>query len=302
VPFFLGIDGGGSKTRCVVGDEKSLLGTGTSSSCKIQRVGEACARDALAAAIHESCVQAGISPRQIARTCAGVTGSARPEIAGVMRELISSIVGGEIEVIGDVEVAFEDAFGAGPGVLVIAGTGSIAYGRNAEAETARAGGWGHAISDEGSGYWIGAEAIRSSLRARDRGEDSKLLRELMQAIGATEVDDFIVRVNATPTPDFAALVPAVLAASDRGDVLATKVLEQSGFELARLSEVVIQRLFANSDEIPVATHGGILASSEQVKKSLVSELRSGNPHVLFPSRTIDPVRGALSRARRGLGS
>ena len=302
MPFFLGIDGGGSKTRCIVGDEKSLLGTGTSSSCKVQRVGEACARDSLAAAIHESCVQAGISPRQIARTCAGVTGSARAEIANIMRELISSIVAGEAEVVGDVEVAFEDAFGTGPGVLVIAGTGSIVYGRNAHTKTARAGGWGHAISDEGSGYWIGAEAIRAALRARDRGDDSKLLRELMQAIAAADVDDFIVRVNATPTPDFAALVPAVLAASDRGDVLATKVLEQSGFELARLAEIVIHRLFANSDEIPVATHGGVLASSEQVKKSLVSELRSRNPHVLFPSRTIDPARGALSRARRGFGS
>jgi len=302
VSFFLGIDGGGSKTRCVVGDEKSLLGTGTSSSCKVQRVGEACARDSLAAAIHESCVLAGISPRQIARTCAGVTGSARPEIAGVMQELISSIVAGEVEVIGDVEVAFEDAFGTGPGVLVIAGTGSIAYGRNTEGETARAGGWGHAISDEGSGYWIGAEAIRAALRARDRGDDSKLLRELMQAIEATNVDDFIIRANATPTPDFAALVPAVLAASDRGDVLATKVLEQSGFELARLSEIVIHRLSANSDEIPVATHGGVLASSEQVRKSFVRELRSGNPHVVFPSQTIDPARGALNRARRGFRS
>lgn len=231
-----------------------------------------------------------------------MTGSARPEIAGVMQELISSIVAGEVEVIGDVEVAFEDAFGTGPGVLVIAGTGSIAYGRNTEGETARAGGWGHAISDEGSGYWIGAEAIRAALRGRDRGDDSKLLRELMQAIEATDVDDFIIRANATPTPDFAALVPAVLAASDRGDVLATKVLEQSGFELARLSEIVIHRLFANSDEIPVATHGGVLASSEQVRKSFVRELRSGNPHVVFPSQTIDPARGALNRARRGFGS
>jgi glucosamine kinase len=228
-----------------------------------------------------------------------VTGSARPEIAGVMRELILSIVAGEIEVIGDVEVAFEDAFGTGPGVLVIAGTGSISYGRNTEAETARAGGWGHAISDEGSGYWIGAEATRAALRARDRGEDSKLLRELMQAIGATDVDDFVVRTNATPTPDFAALVPAVLAAGDRGDGLATKVLEQSGFELARLAEIVIQRLFENCEEISVATHGGVLASSEQVRKSFVGHLRSGNPHVVFTSQTIDPARGALSRAIRG---
>src|ERR1700692_2405991 len=98
--FFVGIDGGGTKTRCVVGDEKSQLGAGNSSSSKVQRVGETCARDALAAAVHEGCVQAGISPQQIARTCAGITGSARPEIAGVMRDLMTSIVGGQVEIVG----------------------------------------------------------------------------------------------------------------------------------------------------------------------------------------------------------
>ncbi len=231
-----------------------------------------------------------------------MTGSARPEIACIMRELISSIVAGEVEVVGDVEVAFEDAFGDGPGVLVIAGTGSIAYGRNGEAETSRAGGWGHAISDEGSGYWIGAEAIRAALRARDRGDDSGLLRELMAELGAADVDEFIVKVNANPAPDFAALVPAVLAAGDHGDGLATKVLEQAGFELAGVTGIVIQRLFANSEEVPVATHGGVLGSCAQVRKSLISELRRSKPQVVFPSQTINPARGALSRARRGFAA
>lgn len=300
--LFLGIDGGGSKTRCVVGDESSVLGAGSSASCKVQRVGEACARDSLAAAIHESCVQAGISPRQIARTCAGVTGSARPEIAKVMRELISSIVAGEIVVVGDIDIAFEDAFGSGPGVLVIAGTGSIAYGRNAHGDTTRAGGWGHAISDEGSGYWIGIEAVRSALRARDRGEDSVLFRELMENLGATDVDDFIVMMNAHPAPDFAAFFPVVLAASDRGDSLATSLLERAGGELCQLAEIVIQRLFANSEEIRVVTHGGVLGSSEQVRKSFIRELQSGNPGVVFPSHGVDPARGALRRAKQGFAS
>src|SRR5438046_6075315 len=107
-----------------------------------------------------------------------------------MRDLIESIVAGDIEVVGDVEIAFEDAFGDGPGVLVIAGTGSIAYGRNSEGAIARAGGWGHAISDEGSGYWIGVESVRAALQTRDREGVSELLRELMDKIGAANVDDF----------------------------------------------------------------------------------------------------------------
>jgi glucosamine kinase len=302
VSFFLGIDGGGSKTRCVVGDDNSLLGTGSSSSCKVQRVGEACARDALAAAVHEACVRAGISPRQIVRTCAGITGAARPEIAGIMRELISTIVGGEIEVVGDGEIAFEDAFGAGPGVLVIAGTGSIAYGRNGRGQTARAGGWGHAISDEGSGYWVGAEAIRAALRARDRGEDSRLLRELVDAIGARDVDEFIVRINANPAPDFAALVPVIIAEADAGGSIANKILLSAGRELASIAEVLIHRLFESYDEVSVATHGGVLTNCVQVKKSFVQQLKSQFPKCSFVSREVDPARGALARARTGFAS
>ena len=297
MPFFLGIDGGGTKTRCVVGDEKSQLGAGSSSSSKVQRVGEACARDALAAAVHEACVQAGISPRQIARTCAGITGSARPEIAGVMRNLIASIVGGEVEIVGDVEIAFEDAFGVGPGVVVIAGTGSIAYGRNSKGETARAGGWGYAVSDEGSGHWIGVEAVREALRTHDLGQHSGLLNGLMAAIAALDFDDFIVRLNGSPAVDFAPLFPIVLAASDNGDAMATEVLTRAGRELVEMAGIVIERLFGEQS-FSFATHGGVLASSTIVRRNFAQELKSRYPRAGLLDREIDPARGALERARR----
>lgn len=297
MPFFLGIDGGGTKTRCIVGDEKSQLGAGSSSSSKVQRVGEACARDALAAAVHEACVQAGISPRQIARTCAGITGSARPEIAGVMRDLMTSIVGGQVEVVGDVEIAFQDAFGTEPGAMVIAGTGSIAYGRNSKGETARAGGWGYAISDEGSGHWIGVEAVREALRARDRGERSGLMDDLMAGLGARDFEDFIVRLNGNPTVDFSPLFPIVLAASDNGDAMATEILARAGRELVEMAGIVIERLFGE-ESLSVATHGGVLASSTIVRKNFAQELKSRYSRAAYLEREIDPARGALDRARR----
>jgi glucosamine kinase len=297
MPFFLGIDGGGTKTRCIVGDEKSQLGVGSSSSSKVQRVGEACARDALAAAVHESCVQAGISPRQIAWTCAGITGSARREIAGVMQDLMASIVGGEVEIVGDVEIAFQDAFAAGPGVIVIAGTGSIAYGRNAKPETARAGGWGYAISDEGSGHWIGVEAVRAALSERDCGQHSGLLKDLMAGLGARDFEDFIVRLNGNPPVDFAPLFPIVLAASDDGDSLASEILKRAGRELAGLAGIVIERLFGKQST-SVATHGGVFASSRIVREHFEQELKSRHPRAGLLDREIDPARGALERARR----
>ena len=296
---FLGIDGGGTKTRCLLGDEIAVLGTGRSSSCKVQRVGEACAHDALAAAIHEACVQAGISPRQIARTCAGVTGAGRLEIANVTRDLLSNIVGGEIEIIGDVEVGFEDAFGPGPGVIVIAGTGSIAYGRNAAGKTARAGGWGHAISDEGSGFWIGVEAIRAALHEHDGRDNSDLLKDLIDAVGAKDFDDFVVKVNAHPQPDYASLFPVVLSAADRCDSIAAGVLGQAGVQLSKLAQTVIQRLFASVDDISVASHGGVLANSSKVRDAFARELRLQTQKVRFVDEAVDPARGALNHARRG---
>ncbi len=296
--FFLGIDGGGTKTRCLIGDENSVLGTGTSTSCKVQRVGEACARDSLSAAIHEACVQPGISPRQITRTCAGITGSGRIEIANVMRDLLSSIVGGEIEIIADVEIAFEDAFGSGPGLIVIAGTGSIAYGRNAEGQTARAGGWGHAISDEGSGYWIGREAVRLTLRQHDNENKPVLLKDLMQVIGAEGFDDFILRVNTDPQPDYAAMFPAIVAAADRGDALAKRVLHSAADELAELAKAVIRLLYQDLNRVVIAIHGGVLTNGVLVRETVMRELKTKYQQISFLSPAIEPARGALNRARR----
>lgn len=297
MPFFLGIDGGGTKTRCVVGDETSELGAATSSSSKVQRVGEACARDALAGAVNEACVHARISPRQIVRTCAGITGAARPEIAGVMRDLMASIVGGHVGIVGDIEIAFEDAFGSGLGVMVIAGTGSIAYGKNQKGESARAGGWGYPISDEGSGQWIGAEAVREALRACDRGQSSELLSDLIEKVGASSFEDFIVRLNGNPPVDFAALFPTVLAWSDRGDSSASEILTRAGRELAGIAGIVIERLF-HKQSVSVATHGGVLASSTLVRKCFAQELSARHRQAELLDREIDPARGALERARR----
>jgi N-acetylglucosamine kinase-like BadF-type ATPase len=302
VSFFLGIDGGGSKTRCILGNENSLLGSGSSTGCNVLRVGEVCAQSSLQAAIHEACVQAGVSPRDITRTCAGVAGGGRREIASILQRVLAGIVGGEVAITGDTEIAFEAAFGSGPGVVVISGTGSMAYGKNEQGETARAGGWGHAISDEGSGHWIGAAAIRAAMRARDRRERSGLLQELMDALGAKSVEELVVVVNENPEPDFAALFPRVLSAADAGDPIAGAVLKRAGSELAELAETVIRRLFNPPEQVCVATHGGVLTNSARVQDSFVEHLRAQWPAISLVPGEIYPAGAALERARRGFES
>src|SRR5207249_2821197 len=197
----------------------------------------------------------------------------------------AGMVGGHVEVVGDIEIAFEDAFAASPGVIVIAGTGSIAYGRNASGGTTRAGGWGYPISDEGSGQWIGAEAVRESLRARDRGQTSELLNDLIEKIGAKSFEDFIVRLNANPPVDFATLFPIVLASSDRGDVLASEILKRAGRELSTIAGIVIEQLFGDG-HISVATHGGIFTSSVIVREHFKRQLKSRYPRTVLIDREI----------------
>jgi glucosamine kinase len=302
VAIFLGIDGGGSRTSCVIGDETALLGSGTAGGSNVVRVGEAQAREALAAAIRQACTVASISPAQLQKTCVGVAGGARPEISEVVRRMVSEIVAGEIEVVGDMVIALEAAFGSGPGVTVIAGTGSIAYGRNFAGQTARAGGWGFAISDEGSGHWIGRAAIAAALRACDEAEaeggQSLLFESTMKAWGLTTREQFVLTANRSPAPDFAALLPAVLSAADAGDPLARTVLAQAGAELATLAKIVIRRLFPDADTVPVAMTGGVFRNSALVRQVFYNSLRSEYPRAAVNAAVVDPVRGALELARK----
>jgi len=299
VAIFLGIDGGGTKTSCVIGDEHSLLGKGTSGASNVVRVGARRARESLEAAIRQACAAANIAPTEIERTCAGIAGGARPEIAAVVRRLLSELVSGGMDVVGDMVIAMEAAFGSGPGVIVIAGTGSLAYGRNSKGETARAGGWGFAISDEGSGHWIGRSAITAAMRAYDKDAHAgPLLEHIMKSWGVTTREQLVVAANASP--DFAALLPAVLSAANAGDATARAVLTQAGAELATLAAIVIARLFGNAEVVPVAVSGGVFCHSVLARQVFEDKLRVEFPEILLSAKVIDPAMGALELARKGI--
>jgi glucosamine kinase len=298
VTIFLGIDGGGSQTSAAIGDENSLLGTGLGAGSNVLRVGEAQAGKSIATAIRQACGAAKVSPEQIKRTCIGVAGGARPETTETVRRILSELVSGEIEVVGDMVVAMEAASDGGPGVVVIAGTGSIAYGRNAAGQTARAGGWGFAISDEGSGHWIGRAAVAAVMRICDEGQSSALLENIMRVWGVITREQMIVVSNASPPPDFAGLFPAVLAAEEAGDPRAHDILAQAGVELATLAKIVVDRLFVDADPVPVAMSGGVFRNSALIRQVFYNRLRLDCSNALVNVNLIDPVGGALELARR----
>jgi glucosamine kinase len=309
VAYYLGVDGGGSKTACAVGDESSLLATVTAGPSNITRVG-AQAREALHRAIREGCAAAQIDPRQVKHACIGVAGVGRADVAETIREIVAEIIPGETEVVGDMQIALAAAFGAGPGVVVIAGTGSIAYGRNAQGSTARAGGWGFVVSDEGSAHWVGRAAVSAVLRAIDQeteqGKDAEgaaealtLFREVRAAWDLHSLDRFVRTANSGR--DLSALFPAILHAAEAGDGLAQRVLRQAGGELAQLAAIVVRRLFAERNSsvgrIPLAMAGGVFRYSTLVREVFGREVRKLDSRVEIDGQVIDPVNGALWMAR-----
>jgi glucosamine kinase len=305
VPYYLGIDGGGTKTTCAVGDDSRLLATATAGPSNIVRVGEARARESLHQAVRQACIAAGITPQQVARTCVGGSGAARPELAEIVRRALAEILPMPIEVVGDMQTALEAAFDTRPGVVVNAGTGSFAYGRNREGMTARAGGWGFAIGDEGSAHWIGREAVRAVLQASDRTsgdsrtafENMPFVEALMKTWGVTSLSDLARAANSIPPPDFAALFPAVAASEHE---LAQQVLSKAGSELAEVAAVVIRRLFVVGEvkTVPVAMTGGVFRHSILIRGDFYNELRRLDPRAEVNSNVVDPVEGALRMARR----
>ena len=265
------------------------------------RVGESQARTEIAAAIREACLAAGIASSQLQRTCVGLAGGARPEVSESVRRILAESIGGDIDVVGDMIIALEAAFGAGSGVVVIAGTGSIAYGRDPKGKTARAGGWGFAISDEGSGHWIGRSAVSAAIRASDEPdgpEGTALLDGVLKSWGLASRERLVMAANATPSPDFAALMPGVLSAADAGDLLARNVLTRAGVELAGLAVTVLCRLFP-AGAAPVAMSGGVFASSALVREVFYNSVSAKYPRSAIASTVVEPVYGALALARKG---
>ena len=298
--IFLGIDGGGTKTSCVIGDETSVLGSGTAAGSNVIRLGEAKAREALAAAIGQACAAANIKPTQIQRTCVGLAGAGRPEISNLVRRLLAELVSGESEVVGDMVIALQAAFGNGAGVMVIAGTGSMAYGRDSSGNTLRAGGWGFSVFDEGSGHWIGRSAIAAIMRDYDENaeEESVLLDNVKKSWTLSTREQLVLAANASPSPDFSALLPAVLSAADSGDALARSILTQAGTELARLAKIVIRRLFSDGEKVLVAMSGGVFSNCALVRQVFYNSLRSEYPNCSVNPTIIEAVRGALDLARK----
>lgn len=302
--FFLGIDGGGSKTECVLADESgAVLARATGPGSNLRRVSAEILQQHLQETLEALRGKAHLERLRPEVVCAGFAGAgdakARAMATEVLKELLQPRF---LYVVGDMEVALEAAVGAGRGVVLIAGTGSIAYGRNDLGQQARAGGRGVNFArrgkfmvDEGSGLDIGIRAVRAAgnpLLFWRRW--TPLARKMRQASGS----DVGLLKGAEVAFEVSALVPLVVEAAREKDARARKILEEAGDALAGLAVDVLRQLELLHTEVLVAASGGVFKESPEVLARVQAKLLKAAPRAHVELLAVSPAEGAVRLAQR----
>lgn len=301
--LYLAIDSGGTKADFVLADDTRELARVRTGTIKRMRADASAAGANLDDALTALSMQTGVSLQSIARTCIGTAGETVPLVTDWLRAEIPPRVSGELILLGDVEIALDAAFPGKPGVLVLAGTGSNVAGRDASGTLTSAGGWGPALADQGSGNKIGHEALRAIFKAIDEGRTTTLLPAILNAWQLTSVDQIVERANRIPSPDFSRLTVQVLRCAEAGDAIATQVLEREGQDLGGLVCLVIDRLKRSANDASwtpeIAFAGSIMERVLPVRNALIDAVCRAFPAAKTLDGVVDPVHGALWRARRG---
>jgi N-acetylglucosamine kinase len=299
--YFLGFDGGGTKTHCVVlNSTGDLIGEGSGGAANPLR----CGYDRAFASLREAAVRAlaaaKIRPAGITAVCAGLAGAGRRSVVRRMLVFLSQEFPlSLIHVTPDYEVALEAAVGSTPGVVLIAGTGSVAFGRNAAGETARAGGYGPWIGDEGSAFEIGRRAVSAVARSRDAGAPVTVLAEMISAaLECPDWDELTLRIMKNPDDVFPKLFPVVAEAANADDSAAKEILFASGIGLGHLAMIVIRRLGMKDEAFPLVKGGGVFGHSPVLDSLLDSVIASGALRVKILRLEISPAVGAARMAAR----
>jgi glucosamine kinase len=303
--YFLAVDAGGTKTDVVLADETRELARVRTGTIKRLRTDAATATANLESALCELTAQTGISMRSITRTCVGTAGETVPLVKDWLRASLTERVSGELILLGDVEIALDAAFFGRSGVLAMAGTGSNVAGRACDGTLTTAGGWGPALADQGSGHRIGTEALRAMFLAKDEGRETSLLAGVLEFWQLGSLDLLVEFANRQPAPDFSRLTELVLRCAEQGDAVAASVLQCEGEALGYLVRLVVRRLqklsaSLGSSKLPaIAFTGSILERVAPVRAALIAAVRAEFPAIEMREGVIDPIVGAVWRARSG---
>ena len=303
MPLFLGIDGGQSTTTAVIGDETGrILGSGRGGPCNHVSGSEGRQKffDAVGVCLRLACAEAGFDSSSVTfqGVCAGFSGGPGDK-AGYLREFVKA---SEYDATTDAVIALSGATAGDPGIICIAGTGSIAYGRNQARKFARVGGWGYIFGDEGGAFDLTRQALRAILRHEEGwGPDTALLEALLGETGAANANDLMHRFYTSefPRPVIASFARVVDYVANTGDAVARNIIVNAAQQLATAVSAVRMQLFERAEPAKVAHIGGVF-KSEMLRERfrMLVELEDGNT-LIAPRH--GPAVGALIEAYQSAG-
>jgi N-acetylglucosamine kinase-like BadF-type ATPase len=317
--YFLGIDGGGTRTTAWVADERGrVVGRAVAGPSNPLKVGfSACEREILRAASEAlrkadvalrsrsapagraktADLKVGSAKSTIGAIVIGLAGVDRPPVhSRVLNGILKSLHAQHILLTSDAAIALHAAIGNSPGIMVISGTGSIAYARDDKGKALRSGGWGAAFDDAGSGFDLGRRAIMAALRDYDgRGHHTVLGAKICRILKLPDITRVILKP--LTTQDIAALFPLVLRGAQRGDGVSRYMLDVAAHDLSELAIALVDRLGWKNRAFPVVCAGGIFSASQRVRKLFSLFVRNVAPQASITLLRKQPVEGAISMGR-----
>lgn len=303
--YFLGVDAGGTKAEFLLGDETRELARVRTGTIKRMRADAGTVEANLDDGLRQLTALSGVSMQSITRCRIGTAGNTVALVTDWLREAFSKRVSGELEIVGDVEIAVDAAFFGQRGVLVLAGTGSNVAGRAADGTIVTAGGWGPVLADQGSAHFVGVEGLRRGFLAIDQQRATRLLDLAIEHWHLDSLGALIEHANARPGPDYSKLAPLFANAAEEGDTVAREVLVQGGTDLAYLASLVItqiQKIETAASSGPfeppaVAITGSVLERVGILREAMRADLRRRYSGIAFIDTPADPPAGALWGAR-----
>ncbi len=296
--YVLGIDAGGTKTVCLLADDRGVvLAEARGGGANLQAHGELEVEKVLH---HVMDTALGNRDIRLSAICLGIAGVDRPQDAEAVRGIMRRI-GAKTRtlVVNDALVALVAGAGENPGVVLIAGTGSIAYGRDASGHAARAGGWGYLLGDEGSGFWIGRRALSAIVRAADgRGPTTQLTDLVMNRLKLVRPSDLIRETyyRDLRRTAIAGLAPLVQQARDNGDAVAAEILKQAAAELTAAAASVVNKLEMRGEVFPTILAGGIFKAVPWLADEVIRLMSEIAPRSQASVLTVEPALGAVRLA------
>ena len=294
----MGIDAGGTKTVCLLADERGrIVAESRGGGANLQAAGELEVEKVLHAVMEEAIGDRDIKPDAV---CLGIAGVDREDDAEAVRGIMRRIgFKTRTLVVNDALIALSAGAGDQPGVVIVAGTGSIAYGRDAAGRAARAGGWGYLLGDEGGGFWIGRSALMAVVRQHDgRGPATRLTELVLGQMRLANPTELVhaVYVRGLHRYAIASIAPVVQEAVDLGDAVATDIVMRAATELSSAASSVITRLGMRGDVFPTVLAGGVFRGLPSLIDRVAAHLAELAPRSEVGRLDVEPAHGAVTLA------